>query len=281
MIKRFLNSKWLIIRHGVSVVVVFAVLIVALVAISPDISFGWFAQNNTVSANGMAVQAQHNEFTVYYRLPDAKGAWTTAWVPIDDSTSTEAVAALLADINAPGDEVTFQIKVVSASAATLTGFGFAAPSADQEKPVGDGKYYLSTELFTAIASYSSYKANGTLKSEQTLLVNNGATDVDETKLSEATANQENSLWTPFREEGENAGAVDFFEIGEITNGISVAAGDSVIFELKVGFLNRTVEGSGENKADQNIFKNFGDTKNGNTGVFARRFFFTFDDSSNS
>ena len=274
MIKRLSNSKWLIIRHGVSVVVVFAMLVVALVAISPDLSFGWFTQNNTVSANGMAVQAQHNDLTVYYQLPDANGAWTTAWVAIDKNTNATAVTALLAEIKAPGDEATFRIKVVASSQMTLSGFGFAAPSGpSEEAPVWEGNtaHYLSTELYTAIASYSSYNANDELKSEKTLLNNDSETDVDETKLSEATANQANSLWTPFRKEGENAGAINFFGAGKVDSNIQLEEGESVIFELKVGFLNRTDK-------NQNIFKNFGDTKNGNTGVFARRFFFTFGDS---
>lgn len=246
MIKRFLNSKWLIIRHGVSVVVVFAVLIVALVAISPDISFGWFAQNNTVSANGMAVQAQHNEFTVYYRLPDKDKngnliltdgnlTWTGDWVAFD--TEDLNTSLLLADINAPGDEVTFQIKVVSASAATLTGFGFAAPSADQEKPVRDGntEHYLSTELYTCLLS-----VNG--------------------EESFATADP-----IYFREDNKTK-QIDLLEEQDP---IELEEGGSAIFEITVGFVNRSTS--------QNVFKNYAS----NGGVFARSFFFTFDDSSNS
>lgn len=245
MIKRFLNSKWLIIRHGVSVVVVFAVLIVALVAISPDISFGWFAQNNTVSANGMAVQAQHNEFTVYYRLParDSNGnliltdgeefTWQDDdWVAFD--TENLNTSLLLADINAPGDEVTFQIKVVSASAATLTGFGFAAPSGpSEEAPVMEGNtaHYLSTELHTSL-----------LKIDNTVV-----SDPPEIYFRDGNGTKQINLFA-----GQDP--------------IELEEGGSAIFEITVGFLNRSTS--------QNIFKNYAS----NGGVFARRFFFTFGDS---
>lgn len=234
MIKRLSNSKWLIIRHGVSVVVVFAMLVVALVAISPDLSFGWFAKNNTVSANGMAVQAQHNDLTVYYQLPDSD-----VWVAIDKNTNADAVTALLAEIKAPGDEATFRIKVVASSQMTLSGFGFAAPSGpSEEAPVWEGStaHYLSTELYTSLLKINDETVSG-------------ATDIffrdkNGTKQINLLAGQ---------------------------NPIELAENQEVIFELKVGFVNRTDK-------NQNIFKNFGDTENGNTGVFARRFFFTFGDS---
>lgn len=241
MIKRLSNSKWLIIRHGVSVVVVFAMLVVALVAISPDLSFGWFTQNNTVSANGMAVQAQYNDLTVYYQLPDSDGAWTTAWIAIDDNTDATAVTALLAEIKAPGDEATFRIKVVASSQMTLSGFGFAAPSGpSEEAPVRDTKEgkdcYLSTELYTSLLS-----VNG-----------------DE---SFATADP-----IAFRESASAAAGA----ISLLPNNTSIDVGEgesgAVIFEVSVGFVNRSTS--------QNVFKNYQE----NGGVFARRFFFTFGDS---
>lgn len=204
MIKRLSNSKWLIIRHGVSVVVVFAMLVVALVAISPDLSFGWFTQNDTVSANGMSVQAQHNDLTVYYQLPDANGAWTTAWVAIDENTDADAVAALLAKIKAPGDEVTFRIKVVSASATTLSGFGFAAPSGpSEEAPVWEGStaHYLSTELYTSL-----------------LKINNTAVS--------------NPPEIYFRDDSGTK------QINLLAGPIELAENQEVIFELQVGFVNR-------------------------------------------
>ena len=237
MIKRLSNSKWLIIRHGVSVVVVFAMLVVALVAISPDLSFGWFTQNDTVSANGMSVQAQHNDLTVYYQLPDSDD-----WVAIDENTNADAVTALLAEIKAPGDEATFRIKVVSASATTLSGFGFAAPSGpSEEAPVWDAKEgkncYLSTELYTSL-----------------LKINNTAvSNPPEIYFRDGNGTKQINLL---------AGRQD---------PIKLAENQEVIFELKVGFVNHPDK-------DQNIFKNFGDAENGNTGVFARRFFFTFGDS---
>lgn len=230
MIKRLSNSKWLIIRHGVSVVVVFAMLVVALVAISPDLSFGWFTQNDTVSANGMSVQAQHNDLTVYYQLPDSDD-----WVAIDENTNADAVTALLAEIKAPGDEVTFRIKVVSASATTLSGFGFAAPSGpSEEAPVKEGNtaYYLSTELYTSLLKINNETVSG-------------ATE------------------TYFRDEN---GTKQINLLAGRQDPIKLAENQEVIFELKVGFVNRSTP--------QNVFKNYQE----NGGVFARRFFFTFGDS---
>ena len=247
MIKRLSNSKWLIIRHGVSVVVVFAMLVVALVAISPDLSFGWFTQNDTVSANGMSVQAQHNDLTVYYQLPardnegnlilTAEGEFTWQdddWVAIDDHTDADAVTALLAEIKAPGDEATFRIKVVSASATTLSGFGFAAPSGpSEEAPVMDGStsYYLSTELYTSLLKINDETVSGA--TEIYFRDENG------TKQINLLAGQDP---------------------------IELAENQEVIFELKIGFVNRSTP--------QNVFKNYQE----NGGVFARRFFFTFGDS---
>ncbi|MBQ1963679.1 MAG: hypothetical protein II369_06130 [Clostridia bacterium] len=213
MIKRLSNSKWLIIRHGVSVVVVFAMLVVALVAISPDLSFGWFTQNDTVSANGMSVQAQHNDLTVYYQVPDANGAWTTAWVAIDENTDT---SVLFAKIKAPGDEATFRIKVVSASATTLSGFGFAAPSGpSEEAPVWEGStaHYLSTELYTSL-----------------LKINNTAvSDPPEIYFRDGNGTKQINLLA-----GQDP--------------IELAENQEVIFELKVGFFN--------SEEPQNVFKNY-------------------------
>ena len=232
MIKRLSNSKWLIIRHGVSVVVVFAMLVVALVAISPDLSFGWFTQNNTVSANGMAVQAQHNDLTVYYQLPDSDD-----WVAINDETDADAVTALLAEIKAPGDEATFRIKVVSASATTLSGFGFAAPSGpSEEAPVMEGTtaHYLSTELYTSLLKIE-------INNTETVP---GATDI-------------------FFRDNSGTKQIDLLA-GQ--DPIELAENQEVIFEVSVGFVNRSTS--------QNVFKNYQE----NGGVFARRFFFTFGDS---
>lgn len=213
MIKRLSNSKWLIIRHGVSVVVVFAMLVVALVAISPDLSFGWFTQNDTVSANGMSVQAKHNDFTVYYQLPGANGAWPETWVAIDENTDA---SVLFAKIKAPGDEATFRIKVVSASAITLSGFGFAAPSGpSEEAPVWEGStaHYLSTELYTSLL-----KINVTPVSNPPEIY---FRDDSGTKQINLLAGQDP---------------------------IELAENQEVIFELKVGFFN--------SEEPQNVFKNY-------------------------
>lgn len=263
MIKRLSNSKWLIIRHGVSVVVVFAMLVVALVAISPDLSFGWFAKNNTVSANGMAVQANRNKLSVYYQLPTTAANGTLSWegspwIKIEGSAEDGFdTTELLGAISAPGDIATFRIKVENVYTSnyntTITGFGFAAPSGTKEEyPVWSKNgetsvaHFLSTELYTCLHSVT-YNEGQTVKS-----------------YSPGNAIED---WSPFRT-GNTSHEINFLNEGER---FGLPKGGEVIFELKVGFLNRTDK-------NQNIFKNFGDAENGNTGVFARRFFFTFGDS---
>ena len=68
MKQRFTENQILLVKKGVSLVAVFTILIVSLVVIAPDMSFGWFSQNADVTASGMEVKAEKTDFDVFYRM---------------------------------------------------------------------------------------------------------------------------------------------------------------------------------------------------------------------
>lgn len=233
------KSHWLIAKHGISLVAVFAMLVVAFVAIAPDLSFGWFSQNNQVSAKGMTVQAEHPDFDVYYR---AAGA--TDWTLIDISNPSDI--AVTNQMQSPGASVTFEVKIVNKSqrAIAMQAFGFAAPTSTEEVANAAG-VYLSTELYTTLLNVG--KDNGTAVEAITGVSVVNAPALDATGVALST------------------GQVNF--ITYVTNQtVTVAAGGNVVFGLKVQFLNRDSE--------QNDFKNFGV---GGDGTCQRRLYFTYNE----
>ena len=68
MNKILTGNRWLLFKKGFTLIAVLAMLIFAIVVVAPNLSFGWFAKNQTVTANGMHVQAYHSKFKVYYAL---------------------------------------------------------------------------------------------------------------------------------------------------------------------------------------------------------------------
>ena len=233
------KSHWLIAKHGISLVAVFAMLVVAFVAIAPDLSFGWFSQNNQVSAKGMTVQAEHPDFDVYYR---AAGA--TDWTLIDISNPSDI--AVTNQMQSPGASVTFEVKIVNKSqrAIAMQAFGFAAPTSTEEVANAAG-VYLSTELYT------------------TLLAING-TDVADNKtfLRPSTAMDAPGA----------VGAVNILG----TNSVTLAANNGeVVFSVKMTFNNRTEVVDGEERdVNQNVFKHFGVDGD---GTCQRRLYFTYNE----
>lgn len=218
MKQRFTENQILLVKKGVSLVAVFAVLIVSLVAVAPDMSFGWFSQNAEVTANGMEVKTEMTDFDVFYRM---KGE--TAWNAIDLSSPIAVADAL----NAPGITATFEIKIVNKgrNAVTIKSFGIASPVENVEEKANAAGVYLSTELYTTLVSVKTEDGSKayTLNSPPPLT---GAGV---------------SLKT--------SGAIDYVQYVSSLDPIELAVDGDVVFELSIMFLNRP--------ESQNQFKNFG------------------------
>ena len=238
------QGKKLIIKQGISLLAVFSVLVVTLVAFLPNLSFGWFSKNNTVSANGMMVKAETADLVLSYRVVSRNGV--TVANPTWTEISLSDPIAVATTIQAPGDTVTFEIRVVNRgrTAINLTGFGLAAPSGTvEESPKQDSNgnpCYLSTQLFTSL-----------------LKVNDSATGIT-------------PVDTYLRDSG-GAGAVDYFDQMDLVDGKKptvplTADGGQAVFQMTLTFFF-------DHENSQNVYKFFDEE-----GNCQRRLFLTYDDA---
>jgi hypothetical protein len=258
MKNKLTKSNLIIAQRGVSLVVVFAVLVVSLLAVIP-LSYGWFAKNNKVTASGMHTQAYKTDFDISYKVLNTMG------------DSDEYESATLANlfykenrdsIRAPGDSIEIQITIKNKSskyAVDFTGFGFEAPTVAEEVPKIDSEgniRYLSTELYTQLISVSVNEKDAT---QETLLYSSTWVEYP------ATSDKVHFLRGGTSTEPASAGRVDFvLDLPQATT-ISVPVGGSVTFTIRVSFANTN--------EDQNIYKNFATTG----GKCEREFFFTYED----
>jgi len=250
------DNRILIVKRGVSLVAVFAVLVVALVA--PNWSFGWFAKNNVVTANGMTTQAYHSKFRVYYSAPtvDGDGEYVMNGDEYVYGAYTElpsnGTIPVLDKLKAPGDTVEFKIKIqnIGSRSVLLQGFGLEAPTADEDLPKFDGAiaYYLSTEIQTALKAVgiTSYTASS-------------AMDLRGGGFSGAV---NAPSYTP----ATSAGRIDYMAVASVP-AITLASEGTVEFTITMTFE--------DSNYNQNVFKNFGG--GGANGNCSRRLFFTYDE----
>lgn len=237
--------------QGVSLIAVFAVLVVTLVAFLPNLTLGWFSNNTTVTANGMGVKVHETPLSVYYRVVKINGNVLTVDV---EGTETEITQTDLGwirikmgnalpigdEIHRPGDSVDFQIKIVNEGAdqVTLTALGLAAPaSATEESPRTDlegNQHYLSTELFTSLEGVSDSSCT----------------------LSETRSPM-------YLRVDDTAGEINYFSQLSGDARPMLSKDSSVVLTMKITFEYKTT--------DQNIFKNFGDY-----GACQRRLFFLYE-----
>ena len=258
MKNKLTKSNLIIAQRGISVIAVFAVLVVSLLAVIP-LSYGWFAKNNKVTASGMHTQAYKTDFDISYKVLNTTGD--------SDEYESATLANLFYEenrdsIRAPGDSIEIQITIKNKSskyAVDFTGFGFEAPTAADEVPKIDSKgnvRYLSTELYAQLISVSVSGQESPLYSST--WVEYPATSDLVHFLREGTSTAPTS-----------ANRIDFVsDIPESTK-ISVPVGGSVTFTIRVSFANTN--------DDQNIYKNFATTG----GKCERKFFFTYEDDMNS
>ena len=252
MRKKLSKSNIIIAQKGISLVVVFATLLTAFVAIAPW-TYGWFAKNNTVTASGMHTQAYYSKFDVAYAVkPDGATAFQSVTDPGD----------LFNSIVAPGQSVEVQVTITNKSinkyTVNLTGFGLEAPSTAQDVPKLDdeGKIrYLSTEITTQLISVS---------------VTNGDSVTNYGVIPEKEGSTDSAPVQLRAGESKNPGAANRIDYVQSVQGIedtpiSVPVGGSVTFTIRLTFVNATY--------NQNIYKNFAATG----GKCERTFFFTFED----
>lgn len=244
-----LNISKALVRKGVSLVVVFAMLITAYVAFSMNKTLGWFAKNNTVTASGMVTQAYQDKFRVEYSLDNENWTVMTTQSPVD-----------LTDLRVPGDidTIYFRVTSIGSKPVYLTGFGISAPGMNDDIPKIDanGKAcYLSTELQTRLVEMAKQPV-----SEDEEADDDQYTIPDDTETNEIP-------YTVLRDETNGAAAIDYFDWvnwGGSDSSILLNPQDSVVFTVEFEFINRT--------DPQDIFKNFTSTG----GACNRYVFVTFD-----
>ena len=214
MKKTLSENQKLILKKAISLIAVFAVLVIALVAVSTNWSFGWFSQNKDVSANGMSVQTNVPSVKVYYRL-----LGETDWIEINRTDPINVAST----ITAPGQSVTFEVKIVNKSdyAITVREFGFATPTGSEESKNNAG-VYLSTELYTTL---------------ENLKVGN----------KDYTLNGEGAVYL-------RAGEINFMKYVNDSSNVTLSPEGDAIFKISIEFLNR--------EESQNAFKNFGKNGDG-------------------
>jgi hypothetical protein len=243
MKKKLSKSNLIIAQKGISLIAVFAMLIVSIVAIIP-LSFGWFAKNNQVSANGMHTQAYKTNFEVTYAIVGKEGS-----IRVKD---------IFSELSAPGGSTKVEITIKNKGKypVKITQFGLEAPNANQDIPKIDSAgnmRYLSTELTTQLVTVTGVTVDthdpiylrGTTASDKTLGVD------EEASCNPGTAER-----------------IDYVQYVKDEEIIIVPSNSSVTFRIRLSFVNAPY--------DQNIYKDFVNTK----GKCERGIFFTYEDQIN-
>ena len=239
------KSKLLILQSGTSLVAVFAMLVIS-VAAAISLSFGWFAKNNQVTANGMHVQAYRAQFSATYKV---KG-----------EDKERDVSNLFNGLAAPGDTVDILVTIKNTGRydVSLTQFGFEAPTSREDVPKTDESgnlRYLSTELYAQLLSVSGTDYS---KDPYEILY---PLDPDKPTPEHVHFLREGDTFSP-----GTANRIDF--ISDMGEGVVIplAAGETVTFKIRVTFA--------KTEHDQNIYKGFADGEG--KGACTRRFFLTYD-----
>ena len=274
-----LNISKALLTRGASLVVVFATLVAAYAALSMNHTLGWFAKNETVSANGMITQAYAAKLEVTVqqvvvtdgreeRIPfgtikynrvtkDADGNETTAVIDTGD---------MLANVKVPGQFITFEVTITNVGIydVDLTGVGLEAPGVDGDVPkVVDGtSYYLSTQLNTWLKSAVITKMDNSTESLFTI-----------TESSDSSADPDYGKNAKFLRDSNGSNRINYLDwFDDDSTTVTLAPKDSVTFTIVVHFK--------DNGGNQNVYKNFGELgENGAivNGQCKRPLFITFDE----
>jgi hypothetical protein len=255
-------------------------LVAAYAALSMNHTLGWFAKNETVSANGMITQAYAAKLEVTVqqvvvkngqeeRIPfgtikynrvtkDADGNETTAVIDTGD---------MLANVKVPGQSITFEITITNVGIydVDLTGVGLEAPGVDGDVPkVVDGtSYYLSTQLNTWLKGATVTKADDT---KSTTVPEGTQPDDDKDSPDYLTD-------AKFLRDSNGSNRINYLDwLDDDSTTVTLSPKDSVTFTIVVHFK--------DNGDDQNVYKNFGELgENGAivNGQCKRPLFITFDE----
>ncbi len=257
-----LNISKALLTRGVSLVVVFATLVAAYAALSMNQTLGWFAKNETVSANGMITQAYTSTFKVTYTPFEWVEDETTTvegdlikeyGTPVSDPNELKTI---IENVKVPGQSVYFEIEVQNTGiyAVDLTGVGLEAPSVDDEAPkIVNGVYhYLSTQLTTDVTKVTF--------------------DNPELKLGSDDPNADTAQF--LRDQSGNATRINYIDWLN-QDFVTLDPDASVTLDVVITFKDQTYM-----DGNQNIFKNFGELDgNGKpiNGFCSRKLFITYDE----
>ena len=276
-----LNISKALLTRGASLVVVFATLVAAYAALSMNHTLGWFAKNETVSANGMITQAYAAKLEVTVqqvvvtdgqeeRIPFGTIKYNRVTKDADGNETTTVIDTgdMLANVKVPGQSITFEVTITNVGIydVDLTGVGLEAPGVDGDVPkVVDGtSYYLSTQLNTWLKGATVTKADGT---KSTLTVPKGSQpDDDEGSPDYLTG-------AKFLRDSNGSNRINYLDwLDDDSTTVTLSPKDSVTFTIVVHFK--------DNGGDQNVYKNFGELgENGAivNGQCKRPLFITFDE----
>ena len=277
MRKKLSKSNIIIAQKGISLVVVFATLLTAFVAIAPW-TYGWFSKNDTVTVSGIHTQAYYAKFGVTYEINKLQIDETTGKPQLDQegnpiykyesfefNNDTQMPNSLFSDIRAPGDSVEIRVTITNKKfnkyTVNLTGFGLEAPSTAQDVPKLDdeGKIrYLSTEITTQLLGVTVVYPSTNTNTPPDYTVK------DYNKQDDETSSAPVQLRAGESKNPGSAERIDYIDAIDQTK-VSVPVGGSVTFTIRLTFVNATY--------NQNIYKNFAETG----GKCERTFFFTFED----
>lgn len=277
-----LNISKALLTRGASLVVVFATLVAAYAALSMNHTLGWFAKNETVSANGMITQAYAAKLEVTVqqvvvnngqeeRIPFETIKYNSVTKnEAGEVTKTQVIDTgdMLANVKVPGQSITFEITITNVGIydVDLTGVGLEAPGVDGDVPkVVDGtSYYLSTQLNTWLKGATVTKADGT---ESTLTVPEG------TKPDDDKDSPDYLTGAKFLRDSNGSNRINYLDwFDDDSTTVTLSPKESVTFTIVVHFK--------DNGGNQNVYKNFGELgENGAivNGQCKRPLFITFDE----
>ena len=234
-----LNISRAVVSRGASLLVVSIALVAAYVAISMNMTLGWFAKNNTVTASGMVTQAYDANFQVSYQRVDTDS---------DEVLSKDFLAA----VKVPGQSITFTVTVTNVGLypAEVTSVGLKLPTAAQDVPIYDpdqDEYrYLSTELTTEVLKATTTNTAYTLEIQD---ITPGNTEDVNSKFLRTEENGAQAInyfdWLKctVKQPAETGDTVTYAS----TDVIILAKGESITFTIKITF---------EDKGNQNVYKNY-------------------------
>ena len=236
-----LNISKAVVSRGASLLVVSVALVAAYIAISMNMTMGWFTKSNSVTANGMAVQVYDANFQVSYQR-------------VDTNSPEVLTPNFLAGVKVPGQSIEFKVTVTNIGAypANVNSVGLKLPTAAQDVPIYDPDLkvdrYLSTELTTHVLDATVSK-----------FTEDNATVPTSTKVA-LKSNAEKQV---LRDE-DGVYAIDYFHWFADESSITLKTGESITFTIRMTFE--------DSVDDQNIYKNYAEKG----GVCVREIYISYE-----